>query len=135
MAAKKPWYADGVRFDCAQTGKCCTAHGKYNRVYLDDDEAAAVAKVLGITLAQLEEEHCWFEDGWRLVKFKDDACRFLEGKSCGVYEARPIQCKTWPFWKENLDRRTWKRDVEGFCKGVGRGRTFSQEEIEAIADE
>ncbi len=135
MSPTEPWYADGIRFECARSGKCCTAHGQYDRVYLDDDEAEEVAALLGLTLAELERRHCWFEDGWRLVKFADGACGFLDGARCTVYEARPVQCRTWPFWKENLKRSTWKRDVAAFCPGVGRGRRHDRDEIEAIADE
>lgn len=135
MASREPWYQDGVRFDCSKSGKCCTAHGQYDRVYLADDEAEAVAALLGLTLEQLERDHCRFEDGWRLVRFRDGGCGFLDGKRCSVYEARPVQCRTWPFWRENLHRATWKKDVAAFCPGVGQGRLYTREEIDAIAAE
>jgi Fe-S-cluster containining protein len=39
----------------------------------------------------------------------EDACAFLDGARCTVYEARPTQCRTFPFWKENLRRRgSWE---------------------------
>ncbi len=133
--AQRPWYQDGVRFECARSGKCCTAHGAYDRVYLDDDEADAVAALLGITLGELEREHCWFEDDYRLVRFKDRACGFLDGTSCTIYEARPVQCRTWPFWPSNLAQRTWQKDVASFCPGVGKGRRYSRAEIDAIASQ
>ena len=34
-----------------------------------------------------------------------------------------------------MDRRVWDRDVAGFCAGVGRGRLYSREEIEAVLGE
>lgn len=131
---QKPWYADGVRFECRQSGQCCTNHGSYSRVYLEDDEAKEVARLKGISLKELEREWCYREEGHRLVQSRNNACAFLDGHRCTVYEARPHQCRTWPFWKENLKPSVWKRDVEAFCPGVGKGKVYSAQEIEEIAD-
>ena len=38
-------------------------------------------------------------------KNKESKCIFLDKKKCSVYEARPIQCRTWPFWKENMNTK------------------------------
>lgn len=56
---------------------------------------------------------------------------FLENGRCGVYEARPLQCRTWPFWPEMMNPRVWKREVVPLCAGVGRGRLVPAKEIEA----
>jgi Fe-S-cluster containining protein len=48
---------------------------------------------------------------------------------CSVYEGRPDQCRTWPFWPEVMDAKTWKKEVAAFCPGVGKGRLHSAEEI------
>lgn len=40
---------------------------------------------------------------------------------CIVHEARPMQCRTWPFWPDNLEsKRTW-RNAGKECEGIGRG--------------
>src|SRR5690606_11919538 len=40
---------------------------------------------------------------------------------CAVYERRPLQCRTFPWWPENLrSEAAWKRVAKG-CEGVGRG--------------
>ena len=46
---------------------------------------------------------------------KDHDCVFLDrtsadGKTgCSIYAERPAQCRTWPFWSENLtSRATWE---------------------------
>jgi Fe-S-cluster containining protein len=47
---------------------------------------------------------------------------------CSVYEARPLQCRTYPFWPSLLEsRRAW--DAMG-CPGMGKGELHSREEIE-----
>ena len=42
---------------------------------------------------------------------------------------RPIQCRTWPFWEENLDEWTWHEEVATICPGVNRGKFYSLEDI------
>ena len=134
-ARRTPWYRDGLRFECTQSGKCCRAHGEYDRVYLGDEEAAAIARLRGQTVEELEAEHCADEDGWRVVRFRNGACPFLEERRCSVYEARPTQCRTWPFWRENLRRKVWHEEVKPFCPGVGRGPVHDVEEIDRQARE
>ena len=62
-----------------------------------------------------------------------DECRFLDGHKCGIYDARPAQCSTWPFWTDNLQQEVWNEKVIPFCAGAGQGRLYSQEEIEEMA--
>jgi Fe-S-cluster containining protein len=46
-----------------------------------------------------------------------------------VYEQRPRQCKTWPFWDSNLRTpEKWKETCE-VCPGSGRGKLISVDEI------
>lgn len=41
---------------------------------------------------------------------------------CRAHGSRPTQCRTWPFWPENLrNRDSWRRAGEN-CEGIGRGR-------------
>ena len=44
-----------------------------------------------------------------------------------------MQCRTWPFWPENLDRATWHGPVRKHCPGAGKGRLYSRAEIEELA--
>jgi hypothetical protein len=67
-----------------------------------------------------------------LVEYPDGDSILLdpETRRCTVYDARPIQCRTWPFWDSNLKRkRDWKETCE-VCPGAGSGRLYSLEEIE-----
>ena len=68
----------------------------------------------------------------RSLRFPDGDCTFLRDRQCSIYETRPQQCRTWPFWEENLDPQVWQDEVASFCPGVGRGRLYTAEEIEAV---
>ncbi len=51
-------------------------------------------------------------------------------KDARSYEARPKQCRTWPFWPEMMDAKTWSKEITSFCPGVGKGKLVSGAEIE-----
>ncbi|MBX2988571.1 MAG: YkgJ family cysteine cluster protein [Bdellovibrionaceae bacterium] len=128
----KQWWSQGVRFQCQGSGKCCTSHGEYGFVYLTLHDRQQFAKHLGLTTQAFTRQYCERTDGvWHLKERKENPdCLFLDGKRCSVYEVRPMQCRTWPFWPEVMNPKSWAKDVVSFCPGVGKGRTWSREEIE-----
>ncbi|HCA49055.1 MAG TPA: hypothetical protein DEP12_01530, partial [Planctomycetaceae bacterium] len=51
-------------------------------------------------------------------------------RGCSVYHARPIQCRTWPFWDSNLkNEKSWEATCKE-CPGSGTGKVYRLEEIE-----
>jgi Fe-S-cluster containining protein len=73
-------------------------------------------------------------DGEWSLGSRGDACVFLEeGGGCAVYPVRPRQCRTWPFWPQNLRKAVWEREVVDLCPGIGRGRLYTEAEIRAVA--
>lgn len=130
----KEWWRDGIRFECQGSGKCCTSHGEYGFVYLTPEDRRRIAAHMGLSTSTFTRRHCEKSGGvWHLKESRSNPdCQFLKGKSCGIYEARPEQCRTWPFWPEVLQAKRWKKDVAEFCPGVGKGRVWSGDEIEAL---
>ena len=60
---------------------------------------------------------------------KNYDCVFLETGRCSVYQARPAQCRCYPFWEEIIaSEETWKAE-SAFCPGVGKGSIKSPETI------
>ena len=120
---------DGLRFRCTMCGNCCT--GALGTVAIDDAEIDALARRLGIAREAFIERYTKpMETGRSLVEkltaFGWD-CVFLDrtsvpGKAvCGLYEDRPLQCRTWPFWKQNLEsERAWNR-ASAACPGMNHG--------------
>lgn len=129
--SKTPWYAEGLRFECSQCGDCCS--GEPGFVWVDEVEIAAMADYMGLALEEFESKFVR-QVGFRksLVEYPDGDCIFLdpETRGCSVYEHRPVQCRTWPFWNSNLkNRREWKATCE-VCPGSGTGRLYTLGEIE-----
>ena len=137
MSIKRPFYEDGLKFECQGSGNCCTSHGEFGFVFLTLEDRRRFAKHLNISTATFTRQYCDMRDGvWHLKEDpKQPDCMFLKNKRCSTYEARPTQCRTWPFWPEVMTPKAWKGEVASFCPGVGKGRLWSKEEIEIIAAE
>ncbi|MFT4708890.1 MAG: Fe-S-cluster containining protein [Bacteroidia bacterium] len=131
------WYRDGLRFDCTACGNCCRDHGEYTYVYVSDADLTALATRLELPEARVEQLYCQFEDGWRHLKREKAACTFLDDKGlCSVYEGRPKQCRTWPFWQDTLaSKADWSGPVKACCPGIDQGELTSADDAERIAKE
>lgn len=128
-----PWWADGVRFGCTCSGKCCTLHGDYSYVFLRREDERQIAARLNLSVRRFRQRYTRrISVGQRSLIFPDGHCAFLVDRQCAIYEDRPRQCRTWPFWEENLDRQVWEKDVAAFCPGVGRGRKYTEAEIREV---
>ena len=132
-----PWYAGGLHFECLQCGGCCAGPDE-GYIWVRKREIAFIAKYL-----DLPAERLWGKYIERIGKratiiekpvTKD--CIFLtntDGKwDCAIYPVRPNQCRTWPFWQDNLATAdAWNR--AGIkCAGINRGRLYCFEEIEKL---
>lgn len=59
-------------------------------------------------------------------------CIFLKNKKCTIYKARPTQCRTWPFWPENMNTKIWNSEVISFCPGIGKGNIIKKDKIDKL---
>lgn len=125
------WQA-GVRFECQGTGKCCTSRGEYGYVYLTRADRRRLAEHLGMSTGELLKAHCEVTQGHIHLKDPDRDCVFLSEKRCTVYEARPTQCRTWPFWPENMNAKVWTEEVAAMCPGIGKGPVWPAAEIDDL---
>ena len=137
------WYADGLRFSCTQCGNCCT--GPPGAVWFNEDEGKAMADKVGVAEEEFYKRFARkIGARWSLkehvIHGKYD-CVFLDRKgklpSCSLYEARPTQCRTWPFWPEILkSRESWARTkVETPCPGMDEGKLVPIESIRIQRDQ
>ncbi len=125
----KPWYQNGLRFQCTRGGRCCT--GEPGFVWVTEEEMAAIAAHRGETLAEVEGLCTRRLGPDRSLREKNDgACLFWDPQQgCTIYPVRPRQCRTWPFWESNLATPAdWDRTCRR-CPGAGQGELISAQEI------
>lgn len=100
---------------------------------MDEQEIAALAAELGMPLEQFRSEYVRQVDELQsLTERPGGDCIFLDPQSrkCTVYAARPVQCRTWPFWDSTIGRKKDWEETCRVCPGSGTGRLYSFEEIE-----
>ncbi len=129
---RKKFYQDGLRFECQGDGRCCRSRGEYGYVYLSFSDRRRLAAHFKMTLSQFTGQYTEKEDGQYQLKYPDRDCPFFRDNRCTVYPARPRQCRTWPFWPENMKRAVWENEIATYCPGIGKGRLYSAEEIDDI---
>lgn len=128
----KPWYHAGLRFECTGCGDCCTGAPGY--VWVNREEIATLAKAVGLEVDEFEKRYVR-RVGIRksLIEYANGDCVFFDNQTrkCTVYEARPRQCKTFPFWQSNVATpERWKECSER-CPGVNQGKLISLSKINA----
>jgi hypothetical protein len=144
--ATAEWYAAGLRFECTQCGNCCT--GPPGHVWFTPEEGRAIARRLGMTESAFLAAHARRVGArWSLNERRTEAglhdCDFLDRTSrpgvalCSIYEVRPMQCRTWPFWPENLSSRgAWSQTRQRTpCPGMDRGPLIPVEQIRIIREQ
>lgn len=118
--SREKFYKEGLHFECQGSGKCCVSRGQYGFVYLTKEDRKKMAAHLNLSVGEFRKKYCKTTDGVQhlIQPESTDDCVFLEQNRCQVYEARPIQCRTWPFWPENMNPKAWKKNVIAFCPGA-----------------
>ncbi len=133
MTDPEPWFRDGLAFACTRCGHCCTGRPGY--VWVGLDEMVRLAEHQGESLDGFTAAHVrQVGDRYSLVERPDGDCIFWDREAgCTVYEARPEQCRSWPFWPANLAApAAWERAGSG-CPGIGRGPVVPMPAIEAAS--
>ena len=142
---ERPWYAeDGLRFTCSQCGNCCSGSPGY--VHFTNDEGTRMANRLGISVQAFYDRYTFEQDGLILLKEIPSSsgldCILLDrdedGKGvCSVYADRPMQCKTWPFWPENLVTEAAWEDAKAStpCAGMNTGDHHNLDLISSISEQ
>jgi uncharacterized protein len=103
-------------------------------VYLNADEVEDLARHLGLGEAEFRERYTFQDElGWTQLKDVREHCVFLDLSSnlCRVYAARPVQCRTFPFWRNAIRNGDWTPEVRAICEGVDRGPSHTLEYAQA----
>ena len=134
---KKWWEREEIRFECEEgCFKCCMKPGV---VYFDKRDIKHAAEFLGVTAETLKEEYKLSQDSvpgvWELDVPIGQGCPFLIEEGCAIHPAKPKQCRSYPFWKENLSSRNFWELVGGFCPGIGKGPRVAVDKIKTYLRE
>jgi Fe-S-cluster containining protein len=128
--SESPWYGNGLRFECTGCGQCCTGDPGY--VWITNGEIAVLAQSMAMAVTDFEAAFVRTVGRRKsLVELPNGDCIFLDAQSrrCRLYQVRPGQCRTWPFWESNVrSARAWE-EICGVCPGSGRGTLVPREEV------
>ena len=130
-------YKDGIKFQCQGSSNCCVSRGSYGYVYLSNKDILKLSKFTKLKYEDFISLYCDQTDGFTHFKErnKNGKCQFLNNKKCSIYKARPTQCRTWPFWSENMKVKTWNEDIAKFCPGINKGKLINKKKIDKIIRE
>lgn len=132
------FYKNGLKFECKNCGHCCADEPGY--VFLSEKDIQVLSDGLNLSKDDFIITYCRTIDfgAMKLVSLieKDNYdCVFLTDKGCKVYEYRPIQCRTYPFWQHILeDEKSWN-DEALQCPGMNKGKIHSKKEIESYLND
>jgi Fe-S-cluster containining protein len=125
------WYSQGLHFKCTGCGKCCTGSPGY--VWVSEEEIEAMAVYLKMDVKDFVKKYIRLVgDRLSLIERKvglDYECVFLRNKQCMLYEVRPKQCKTFPWWPQNLESKKAWDEVALECEGIKPASPLVCEEI------
>ncbi|MBN1825228.1 MAG: YkgJ family cysteine cluster protein [Candidatus Eisenbacteria bacterium] len=106
-----------LRFRCTACGRCCRRPGW---VCFTDADLRRAARFVGVPVHRFRERHIDEKNGegfWIRVT-RRRPCPFFRGGVCTIHEARPEQCRSFPFWPEILaSREAWNRRART-CPGM-----------------
>lgn len=125
-----PWYRDGLRFACTRCGNCCT--GTPGSVLVSDAEIDALADHLSLAV---DAFRAIYTRSLRKgdVSLREKSTRecvfYVRGQGCSVYEFRPRQCRTWPFWRSVVhSEERWNEEAQD-CPGMNHGPRHTADTI------
>lgn len=112
-----PWYSTGLRFKCTECGQCCTGAPGY--AWVNQEEIQKIADYLKMTVKDFGKKYLRYINGrYALIEKKNYDCIFLKDKKCTIYPVRPTQCRTFPWWMQNLaSPEDWKEAAK-HCEGI-----------------
>ena len=83
-------------------GRCCTGESGY--IYVSKNEIENISSLLNLNVNDFVSKYLFkksYKYSIKELKHNDSyECVFYnrENNACGIYDARPLQCRTFPFW-------------------------------------
>lgn len=115
------WYENGLRFRCLAPDcvDCCSGKRGAGFVWVSVDEMLRLAAFLRIEFEAFTRKYVrQSHNRYSLIEKPNRDCVFLREGGCSVYDARPGQCRTYPFWPENVVNETAWQTESTQCPGI-----------------
>jgi len=129
-----PFYAAGLNFSCKRCSSCCRYDSGF--VFLSEEDLKKLTDSLDMEKDRFVKAYCrWVTSfqGIESLSLKEKPnkdCILWEASGCSVYNARPLQCSSFPFWPSILSSQgSWKMAATG-CPGMNTGELHTQETID-----
>jgi Fe-S-cluster containining protein len=110
-------------------------------VFLSQKDLEVLAAALNLGTDAFGAAYCrWVPSGGGVYQLSlrekpNFDCILWQEGGCSVYTARPLQCRTFPFWPSAVaSPEAWKSEARR-CPGMGQGELHSFGEIEAQVQE
>lgn len=128
------FYRDGLRFECTRCSRCCRHEPGF--VFLSEGDIERLTAGLSLEREEFIERYCVrvpSAQGFRLslAERPDFDCVFWGSGGCAVYELRPVQCRSYPFWHSHLLSQAAWMSLRPHCPGVEQGTLHTSAEIES----
>ena len=130
---KHPFYDEGLRFECVRCSRCCRHEPGY--VFLSENDISGLSTAHDCSRSEFMSTFCTVVSVFQVdrisLKEKDNYdCIFWDDGGCTVYEHRPLQCRSFPFWGSSLASEQAWQELARDCPGIGRGTLHTKDSIE-----
>ncbi len=127
------FFSKGLHFECRRCSNCCRLTPGF--VFLTVSDLKNLMKATGLSRADFSSAYCRLVNinGFKrvsLIEKNNYDCIFWANGGCTVYEHRPFQCRSFPFWRSKLSSAAAWEECKESCPGVGLGRIHSEDIIE-----
>ena len=132
------FYKDGLHFECQRCSFCCGHSPGF--VYLSYEDLDRLCDFFKLSRTDFISKYCRWVNYYEgktvlaLLEKKNWDCILWEN-GCSAYEARPVQCRTYPFWAWMVkDKEMWDECAKD-CPGMNKGKLWTAQEIDAQKNE
>lgn len=131
----KKFYSDGLKFKCQQCSYCCRHEPGY--IFFTHDELEKMSDYLSITKSNFIRKYTKIVDlgitsRYTIVEKPNNDCIFWEKSGCVIYEVRPFQCKSYPFWSSIVEEEKFWQEESKTCPGMNKGEVVDSSKIEKL---
>ena len=124
------FWKSGLSFECHQCGNCCTFQGGV--INASKEEFKRIASFLKISFKEFLNDYTEKVDTKISIKSEPDGPCFFYDKGCTIYDVRPNQCRTYPFWPELLkNKHRWQQESSN-CRGIAKGKFWDEKQIKIL---